>query len=467
MVIKKCLMQLSHHQDKFWRIEVNGNTIAITCGQAGTTGKSQLYTFESKRECLREADKLVRQKVQRGYMECESDFMEGHVLPKVLKGALHRRRTFSTEEGKHRFLAAHEVPQISVVVDILSGRGTRSQANLIKHGAVQKDTQGLFCAEAYALTDTALGGPSRAVLVWLPRIALFGTWYPRSFRLIVFPGLTWTTIEKDPAYYLEANRHESFPEVQQHCLLESCFHFIPHNFSIRVGNILALRDDIRRKRVDEFLSQYERIFREIPYSSYLSGFFESLVTLYYRLGINLESDWKYEEAIPWFKRSLHIITQSNYLRSDLFSDIYLQLGFCCLETSRFDAAIRYINLYQQYDTSAWEACDQIKASIRRSQQLYKETINSYLRAMERESYNGREEVTGFIERTVQSYPNDPVLHFNLACFFAVSERVSDALYHLEEALKKGFVNREKMVTEHDLQNIKNTQAFEDIFLKYL
>jgi hypothetical protein len=106
-------------------------------------------------------------------------------------------------------------------------------------------------------------------------------------------------------------------------------------------------------------------------------------------------------------------------------------------------------------------------NICRTQQLYKETMNAYLKQIEQRSEYGYKQAGKLIQRTIQAAPDDPILHFNLACFYSSSNRIKEALYHLEEAFKKGYKNHEKVISDLDLENIRSTREYEDIRLKYL
>ena len=55
--------------DKFWNIEVKGKSFTVTYGRTGTAGVSQMKTFSSPATCLNEAEKLVNQKLKKGYVE--------------------------------------------------------------------------------------------------------------------------------------------------------------------------------------------------------------------------------------------------------------------------------------------------------------------------------------------------------------------------------------------------------------
>lgn len=59
--------------NKFWKIEVNGNTFTVTFGKVGTAGKSQQKNFDSPEEAQKEADKLVASKRKKGYIDVGKD----------------------------------------------------------------------------------------------------------------------------------------------------------------------------------------------------------------------------------------------------------------------------------------------------------------------------------------------------------------------------------------------------------
>ncbi|EMN80473.1 WGR domain-containing protein [Leptospira interrogans] len=55
--------------DKFWNIEVSGNSFTVTYGKTGTSGTSQTKTFETEETCIKEAQKLLSEKLKKGYIE--------------------------------------------------------------------------------------------------------------------------------------------------------------------------------------------------------------------------------------------------------------------------------------------------------------------------------------------------------------------------------------------------------------
>jgi uncharacterized protein YfeS len=53
--------------DRFWRVEYDGNFLALNYGKTGATGKYQVKQFASPEECEQTAEKLIAAKVKQGY----------------------------------------------------------------------------------------------------------------------------------------------------------------------------------------------------------------------------------------------------------------------------------------------------------------------------------------------------------------------------------------------------------------
>ncbi|SMC47002.1 DUF6493 family protein [Pedobacter africanus] len=73
--MRKHLKYIDGNSDKFWQIEVNGSEYTVTYGRNGTSGTSQTKTFTSGEECLKVAEKLLNEKIKKGYSE------NGEVVP--------------------------------------------------------------------------------------------------------------------------------------------------------------------------------------------------------------------------------------------------------------------------------------------------------------------------------------------------------------------------------------------------
>jgi predicted DNA-binding WGR domain protein len=55
--------------NKFWTIETNGNEFTVTFGKTGTAGQSQTKSFADEAACEKEAEKSIREKTRKGYVE--------------------------------------------------------------------------------------------------------------------------------------------------------------------------------------------------------------------------------------------------------------------------------------------------------------------------------------------------------------------------------------------------------------
>ena len=53
--------------DKFWEIQVDGNTHTVTFGRSGTDGQSKTKRFGSPADAAKDAEKLIAEKKKKGY----------------------------------------------------------------------------------------------------------------------------------------------------------------------------------------------------------------------------------------------------------------------------------------------------------------------------------------------------------------------------------------------------------------
>ena len=54
---------------KFWEISLPENSFTVRFGRIGTPGQSQTKSFADEAAAKREADKLIAEKVKKGYVE--------------------------------------------------------------------------------------------------------------------------------------------------------------------------------------------------------------------------------------------------------------------------------------------------------------------------------------------------------------------------------------------------------------
>lgn len=67
--MKKHLKYIDGTSDKFWQIEVTDNKFTVTYGKNGTSGVSQIKSFDTNEDCMKAAEKLLAEKIKKGYSE--------------------------------------------------------------------------------------------------------------------------------------------------------------------------------------------------------------------------------------------------------------------------------------------------------------------------------------------------------------------------------------------------------------
>jgi uncharacterized protein (TIGR02996 family) len=118
---------------KFWNIEVSGSSFTVTYGKVGASGQTQTKDFASDEKAQAEADKLIREKLKKGYVETTP------------------RAAISTAEAFERALAAdpRDLTAASMYADYL---------------VEQNDPRGEFMQVQIALEDESLSAAARKKL---------------------------------------------------------------------------------------------------------------------------------------------------------------------------------------------------------------------------------------------------------------------------------------------------------------
>lgn len=65
--MKEYLEFRDYDSHKFWQIEVAGNEFTVVYGKFGTDGRTQTKSFKDAAEALKEAQKVMKQKIKKGY----------------------------------------------------------------------------------------------------------------------------------------------------------------------------------------------------------------------------------------------------------------------------------------------------------------------------------------------------------------------------------------------------------------
>jgi predicted DNA-binding WGR domain protein len=66
---KRTFVYTDEKTSKFWSIEVNGASYTVNYGKTGANGQTQEKSFDSEEACRTAADKVIAEKVKKGYAE--------------------------------------------------------------------------------------------------------------------------------------------------------------------------------------------------------------------------------------------------------------------------------------------------------------------------------------------------------------------------------------------------------------
>ena len=73
------------------------------------------------------------------------------------------------------------------------------------------------------------------------------------------------------------------------------------------------------------------------------------------------------------------------------------------------------------------------------------------------------DINGAIEdfkKAIKMSPNDPAIHFNLACSYSLNEEPKKSFYHLQKSIENGFNDYEKIATHQALAYLRIQEEYE-------
>ncbi len=79
--MKRNFINQNEFSDKFWNIEIEGKTQTVRFGKIGTAGRETIKDFASEEECIKDSDKLIAQKLKKGYVEIK----ENEAIPQKIE----------------------------------------------------------------------------------------------------------------------------------------------------------------------------------------------------------------------------------------------------------------------------------------------------------------------------------------------------------------------------------------------
>ena len=69
-------------------------------------------------------------------------------------------------------------------------------------------------------------------------------------------------------------------------------------------------------------------------------------------------------------------------------------------------------------------------------------------------------------RLVELRPDDPIVHYNLACSLSLVEELDDALEELQKSIERGYCDYAYMLEDEDLENVRSDRRFFELMARF-
>ena len=99
IAMKRELIYMDAKSSKFWNIEQEGAAHTVTYGRIGTAGQSSTKSFESAEAAQKDAEKLIKEKMRKGYVEAGDASSDAELLPLVAFSHVLRKDEISSNAG--------------------------------------------------------------------------------------------------------------------------------------------------------------------------------------------------------------------------------------------------------------------------------------------------------------------------------------------------------------------------------
>jgi len=73
----------------------------------------------------------------------------------------------------------------------------------------------------------------------------------------------------------------------------------------------------------------------------------------------------------------------------------------------------------------------------------------------------------YLQKSVQLDSTKGKNYFRLACSFALNNQPTEAIYYLKQAFEKGYKNYDSLISDPDLDALKNNKEFQTLLDKYI
>jgi predicted DNA-binding WGR domain protein len=97
--MRRELIYMDAKSSKFWTIELQGSGHTVTYGRIGSAGQTSSKSFASEEAARKDFDKLVKEKLSKGYVEKAGQETSGDELPLVAFTSINHRDEISSNLG--------------------------------------------------------------------------------------------------------------------------------------------------------------------------------------------------------------------------------------------------------------------------------------------------------------------------------------------------------------------------------
>ncbi len=97
--MRRELIYMDAKSSKFWTIELQGAAHTVTYGRIGSAGQTSSKSFANEEAARKDFDKLVKEKLSKGYVEKAGQEAEGDLLPLVAFTSINHRNEILSNLG--------------------------------------------------------------------------------------------------------------------------------------------------------------------------------------------------------------------------------------------------------------------------------------------------------------------------------------------------------------------------------
>ena len=112
-----------------------------------------------------------------------------------------------------------------------------------------------------------------------------------------------------------------------------------------------------------------------------------------------------------------------------------------LQLGNFDAAVKNYEMALRHNP--------------KSQESFINLSTTYLKAKD------YDKALSTLQSLEKINPSHPLLHYNLACYYSLTEHTRDSLDSLKKAVQSGYKNFQEIKTDPDLENLRRDAAYRE------